>query len=103
MSSSLNNLLRLAKERLQANERLLSMLPPGSIQHNDAILRQRAVFLQGLGSMPLMPEDDALELCEEVARVGWPSHAVEIAAIMDHVVPAAELRLFGQPLATRTQ
>jgi hypothetical protein len=50
-----------------------------------------------------MPGDLAVDLCEDVARVGWPSHTEQIAAIMDHVVPPAELRLFGQPVAARTQ
>ena len=101
--SSLNNLVRVAKDRLEANCRLLALLDPGSAQHNDAVVRQQAVFVQALRAMPMMPEDVAVELCEDVARVGWPSHAEQIAAIMDHIVPPAELRLFGQPVAARTQ
>ena len=49
-----------------------------------------------------MPEDSAVELCEMVARVGWPSHAAQHAAIMDYIVAPAELRFFGTA-ATRTQ
>ena len=50
-----------------------------------------------------MPENAAVELCEEVARVGWPAHDVQVAAIMDHIVAPAELRLAQLAGAARTQ
>ena len=101
--SSLNGLIRLSKDRLEANRRLLLLLDPGSPEHATHVARQKTVFDTALRAMPSMPEDLAVDLCEDVARVGWPSHTEQIAAIMDHVVPPAELRLFGQPVAPRTQ
>ena len=101
--SSLKTLLRLAKERLEANRRLLLLLVAGSAEHTANVVRRKIVFDTALRAMPNMTEDLAVDLCEDVARVGWPSHTEQIAAIMDHVVPPAELRLFGQPVAARTQ
>ena len=101
--TSLNNLLALVKTRLEANGRLLLLLPPGGEQLNATAARQQHVFDAALRAMPMMPESVAVDLCEEVARVGWPSHDAQVAAIMDHISPPAELRLFGQQVTSRTQ
>ena len=70
MTSSLNNLLVLVKNRLDANGRLLLLLPPGGDPYNAAAARQQHVFDAALRAMPMMPESAAVDLCEEVARVG---------------------------------
>ena len=101
--SSLSGLLRLSKDRLEANRRLLLLLDLGSPEHAAHVVRQKTVFDTALRAMPSMPEDLAVDLCEDVARVGWPDHTEQIAAIMDHVVPPAELRLFGQQVTSRAQ
>ena len=102
--SSLLNLIRLSKARLEANHRLLMLFEVGSAEHNENVDRQKHVFATALRAMPDMPEDIAVKLCEDVAAVGWPSHREEIAAIMDKVkqVPTAESRLFQQACPVRT-
>ena len=102
--SSLLNLIRLSKARLEANHRLLMLFDVGSAEHNENVDRQRHVFATALRAMPDMPEDIAVKLCEDVAAVGWPSHREEIAAIMDKVKqwPPAEPRLLQRPCPLRT-
>ena len=104
MASSLNTLLRLLNDRLSANARLLGTMDAGGAEHTACVHRQQDVFNRALQSMPSMPEDVAVSLCEAVARVGWPTHEEQRAAIMAHVLPAsAELRLAGVPFGLRTK
>ena len=104
MASSLNTLLRLLHDRLSANSRLIQTMDAGSAEYTACVDRQKVVFNQALQSMPNMPEDVAVSLCEAVARVGWPTHEEQRAAIMAHVLPAsAELRLAGVPFGLRTK
>ena len=93
--------MRTVKERLEANRRLLSVLQPGSEEFNVATARQQAVFDASMTAMPRIPEMQAVELCEEVANVGWPSYAAQVAAVMEHVFDPAEIR-FNQPTTSRT-
>ena len=93
----------MVKDRMLANARLIQAMDAGSAEYTACVVRQKAVFDTALRAMPNMTEDLAIDLCEAVARVGWPAHEEQIAGIMDHVVPAAELRFFGQPVAPRTK
>ena len=89
------------KERLEANRRMLALIEPGSEEFNVATARQQAVFDASLTAMPRIPEVEAVQLCEEVANVGWTSYSAQVAAIMEHVHDTAEHRL-NQTTSTRT-
>ena len=93
--ASLPNLLRLCKERLAANRRFLEVADPATPEHAAMVDRQKSVFGTALTAMPPLPEHLALELCESVAAVGWPDYTEQVQAIMDRIVPPAEIRLFG--------
>ena len=102
--SSLGGLIRLTTERLEANRRLLALLDPATPEHAARVDRQKGVFGTALQAMPNFPERIAVDLCEAVARVGWPDHTAQLQAIMDHIVAPAENRLFGQlTTSSRTQ
>ena len=102
--SSLGGLIRLTNERLEANRRLLALLDPATPEHAARVDRQKGVFGTALQAMPNFPERIAVDLCEAVARVGWPDHTAQLQAIMDHIVAPAENRLFGQlTTSSRTQ
>jgi len=102
--SSLGGLLRVLTERLEANRRILAVMDPATPEHAALVDRQKVVFGTALQAMPNMQERIGVDLCEAVARVGWPDHTAQIQAIMDHTVPPAENRLFGQlTTSSRTQ
>ena len=86
-------LLRTMKEPLEANRRMLVLLEPGSQEFNVATARQQAVFDASLTAMPLIPEVEAVQRCEEAANVGWTSYSAQVAAIMEHAHDTAEHRL----------
>ena len=50
-----------------------------------------------------MPERHAVDLCEHIALVGWPSRDAQVAAVMEHISSPAEIRLSAQAARTMLQ
>ena len=72
MKSQAQSPIQLILQLLNANQRVLAFVPPEEIEATAA--RQAATFRKALEMLPVLEEEEAVDLCERIAQMSWPEN-----------------------------